>query len=206
MASDYEKALKILRQVTRSLLRLFVPIVLNGVTTQFPINIEMEVTKGEYSFEFEQWLVSNRMFDINHTMRIKFWDFMTDAEVNKVDDIEYSVQQQNTDKNVTTVNPLVTISSTIPVDESEGVALDTDITINFSDKLKTQDFKSVLMLQPYFDYDLVVNDSQDQLIIKSWQNLLPNTQYNITVREETIDMYDRTFLDNDHTFTFKTGN
>lgn len=70
---DYFRARHILNRERASLLRLQVPISINGVNTNFPIDITIDITKGEFAGEFEEHLRVSNIFDINHIFRIKYY-------------------------------------------------------------------------------------------------------------------------------------
>jgi len=74
--SDYYHARYRLMEQNKDLIRLKVPIVINSVETYFPIDIEYEITKGDYPHEFEEYLNKNKIYDISHTFNIKYYHFI----------------------------------------------------------------------------------------------------------------------------------
>lgn len=81
-ALDYQTAIKLLNDYSSMLIRLSVPITLNGKTLYFPIDAKVEeVTKGQYAYEFQQFLATGKIYDIIHNFKVKFFDFIIGSQV-----------------------------------------------------------------------------------------------------------------------------
>ena len=208
---DYEIALKSLREESMTLSKLFVPVLINGNLETFPIEITMEISKGQYAFEFEQWLTSNRFFDIVHDLRIKYWDYSIDAEFNPVDSMTMGMEAykdviySGVSVGSSSAPDIFEVTTTDPVDESTGVPVTQDITINFSNPIleDNQDYKDYIELLPWFDADYSISEDGKTITIAPWVDLDAATVYNITVRKELRDGFHQT-LEEDFVLDFTT--
>ena len=94
--SDYIKALSLLQFDLRSLTRLPVPIVINGIETEFNIvvNIDQEVKNGNYTGNFKTWLEKGKINDFVATFKIQFPKiFVKDEVVGNIDIAEFYLRR-----------------------------------------------------------------------------------------------------------------
>jgi len=92
---DYMRALSILQMGNASLTRLYSATKFidyeNNINKILPIPYDLtwEVEKGNYTFKFQEYLKINKLYDVVHTAKINFWDFviseyLESLEINKL--------------------------------------------------------------------------------------------------------------------------
>ena len=122
--ADHERAKKMLIKKQRSMFKIWIPIIVNGVSDFFCVQVEMKsIENGEYAYDFAQWMSTNKVFDILHTMTVKFFDVITDATVVRPVDtmlINFSsyLETPNVPNYVQTMMPVpedLKITTTVPV-------------------------------------------------------------------------------------------
>jgi hypothetical protein len=79
--SDYLTALKIFHDSAARLVRIPVPILVNGVTQYFPIDLEFAISKGQYTDDFEAWLRTGKFLDLVHSVRVHFQSIVIGSPV-----------------------------------------------------------------------------------------------------------------------------
>ena len=59
-----------------NLTRLWCPVYFNNYLTQFPIDVDFEISKGSYAFRFDEMLKTDQIYDLPHTMKIYYHKFV----------------------------------------------------------------------------------------------------------------------------------
>jgi hypothetical protein len=222
-AVDYERANVILTSDVATLARLIVPCMVNGNLNSFTVDVQMDADKGSYAYEFEEYLRSGRIWDINHTMTLKynhiilaqpsFMDasgMQTARRVYPVDDIIlslYEIDQNNIPKLQTRVhcpeNPKV--NSTAPINGETNFDKTAPIIINFSKAMNESLTLSNIDIVPAITSTKVFDQLSVQLVIDPTEALQANTTYTIMINHKA-ESGDGAQLATDFTLSFTTGN
>ncbi len=209
---DYFRARQALVVDASKLTRLTVPITINGVLTSFTIDVEFEITKGEYSFAFEEFLRVGKIYDLVSNLKVKFLYFvLNEVDVNLVDSITVALNTLATTTQASIFiqndysSPTPTISSTVPVTGATNVDKTQSIVINFNVSMNESITKSHIDIEPMFPCNFVWNDTSTQLIIQPQLGQLDsNTNYTITI-EKSVQSINQVTLEDNYVLSFTTG-
>lgn len=199
--------------------RLEVPIMINDIETQFYIDVDMDVTKGDLAFAYEELRTKGQLFNISHNCKIKFYYYIlasktfasedgkqTQIKVYPVDDMVLSLKRLE-DKTLIDslhVNVIPEISSFIPANNSTGVSRTDDIVITFNTPMNETSLALNLDIVPQFDKESVVwNDTSTVLTIKPVE-LSASTEYIFNISRNAENHLTHT-LKQDYEFKFTTG-
>lgn len=192
---------------------LEVPIVLNGVTTTFPILVDFDPqpVKGMYAFELEQQLGVGRINCIQHDLKIYFHNLVLDGDgIHPVDDMQVALfSYANTDyrdckdggSGLVATTP--SVSYTIPVDDAISYPVQSGIVIAFNIAMNEDMTNDNLYIDPYTWYEVVWNSTSKTVTITPNENLTSGTVYTVTVYEEATSG-DGIEMEADHTISFTT--
>lgn len=208
---DYWRAQSLLNQDSSLKSLLWVPIIINNVTTQIPILLEFEeLSKGTYAYEFATQMSTGKIQDIVHDVVINFFDLYVDTNLRPVDDIElalaYFSEQDHRDYAVRTTTSMPntpTISSTSPEDGSSGVLTNANIIINFSEPMMETYVEQAIYFDPFIDADFIWNSGSTVLIIDPYYNLTSGTMYSGTIYDSAISARGIP-IEDDFEFSFTT--
>jgi len=214
---DYIHASKMLMEVQKSLTRLTIPILMNNVETNFPIDVEIEIEKGEYAGAFRSWLDKGKIQDIVHTILIKYFDFTVDYEnVHPVESIEVYLRHFRTFPLENPVNELIEgpidivdtpeINNTIPSDESTDIPISptlTQIAIEFNVSMDTESVEFNFDILPFVEGKFSWDDENKVVVFTPNENLLNNTNYYITIDKNSKNYVGETMKE-DFEFSFTT--
>lgn len=212
---DYIIANKLLHEQADALIRLWVPIILNGTPVQIPITIEMEITRGNYTAEFEQHMELGDINDVVHNLTIRYFDFILDIDnVAAIDDIHVFISMLDEDDlsqsillDNFTLPDQPKINSTSPNNGDTDIDPDhniSNISVQFNVPMNKEKVRDAFTITPYVNGDFVWNDNEDQVIYDTVENFQPNTEYFITINKNAQSIYSGT-LDDHYTFGFTTG-
>jgi len=212
-AYDYFRARQLLSVDSSKLTRLTVPLLINNILTSFTVDIEFEISKGEYSFAFEEHLRVGKIFDLVSNLKIKFMYFILNdsVDVSLVDSITVSLRTLATEINSseliqTYYSPETpVISSTIPVTGSINVDKTQNIVINFSQSMNEGITNSYIDIEPMFPCNFIWNTSSTQLTLQPQSGQLDaSTSYIITI-EKSVQTINQATLEDDYILSFTTG-
>ena len=194
---DYFQARSLLHRENVGLTRLRVPIQINGVDTDFPIDIEQAIGKGAYAASFEEYLRVNRIWDIRHDITVLFHDFMIDDQViSLVDNMVMTLAGK-----ISTLPDLPRILEVVPADKSIDVPVDVSVQIRFSKPINESSVDISLKPEALF-YRSWSSDST-MLTLTNLSNFKPNTVYEVVIAEGAFDAFGLHLSENFH-FTFTT--
>lgn len=210
-AHDYQRAMSILRsQVMATLTRLYIPITVDGQIKTFTADLQMELTKGEYPFEFEAQRQKAELFDINHTVTLRFYDYQISGTVTPVEDVNmylesYTGSNNPLDTVLVCQTPTMTVpsvSSVSPIDGATGVSVTDPLVITFSEGVRSDTLYYTLV--PFIDTRYEFNATTTQLTITpkggSWGS---GTLYNFTI-DKSLKNGLNSYMEDDFTMVFTT--
>lgn len=218
---DYMRALTILQQTNASLTRLYSATKLidyeHNINKILPIPFDIfwEVERGAYTFKFQEYLKINKLYDIVHTAKINFWDFMLSdyLENIEVDKLVLTFGELNSDTNTKIdestdyINIIKTdMSINEPVYASIGnnttVPLSTSkILFYFMEETNQLAVENSFVLFPYASHTYTWNDESNILEVTFTEPLTQNTNYEVSFVYGNLlsNTYNKYFL------YFKTG-
>jgi len=194
-AYDYSIATTKFAVDLAALTRLYVPIVINEKETQFTIDVNADVNKGNYAFAFQEMLRVGNIFDISHNLVISFNYFtlvrpsyysedgkQEPVTIRPVDDMVLALKQYETEELIeqVTISTIPEVISSTPTDKSINIPISSTIIINFNTPMNSDSVIANLDIVPKIEYDYVFNNSTTQLTITPWA-LLNNTTYNVVI-------------------------
>jgi hypothetical protein len=223
---DYFTALKKLQDAAMSVAKLDVPIVIDGVTDSYIIEVDMpDVSRAELAEDWERYEETGRIFDILHTIQVKFFDYSLASGLESntgsgsggnsdrrkivypVDNIIFYMKKLS-DKSLIHSGQIpdeLEVSGIIPVDQATGVALDSSIQITFTNPIKESSITDAITFLPDIEGNLETSVSGTVLTFSPYNNLDSNTVYNITVHNDEIEDIYNGRLAEDYTFSFTTA-
>ena len=209
---DYFRIRQMLSADACKLTRVQVPLLVNNALISFPIDIDFELTKGTYSYQYEEYLSHGNIYDLMHTLKIKFLYFLlTDAIVSLVDNIAVSLNTLATTTQASkfiqnTYSPITpVINSTVPATGSVNVDKTQNIIINFNVAMNEGITNSYIDIEPMFPCNFMWNDSSTQLTLPPQSGMLgDSTNYVITI-EKNAQSIDQASLIDDYILSFTTG-
>lgn len=172
------------------LTRLFVPIKINGriFKTSFNANVE-DIVKGSYSFEFEEYLRVNKIFDVVHSVKIDYQEIVantakqTELTIYPVDEIIFEMidpvsgETFNTPTNFT----IPKILSLNPIDRSTTVNINSTIEINFNIPMQDKDIYESITINPEIEYSYSFDTAMQILTITPTNLLVSGRLYDINI-------------------------
>lgn len=79
--TDYLRARSILQLDAASLTRFYLPVMINGVRARTVFNVDFPgPTKGQYAFEFDEYLTKNKIYDIVHTVKLEYSEIIIEPK------------------------------------------------------------------------------------------------------------------------------
>jgi hypothetical protein len=220
--SDYHHARILLADTDIIVTRLFVPIYINGIIAEFPIDIDFEVTKGNLAYALEEHLRVGKIYNIAHTHKI-FFPYLvinnanvhndyTPLRIAPVDEIDfslYSFSNQHYYDNPklidTKTSPdIPVVSSTSPTEGETDFDKSSPILINFSLAMNEDSVYNSFTSDPVIDAEYLWNTDSKQFIIDPIADLESGTLYSITIAQ-TAKSEDTVPLEDDFVLTFTTS-
>jgi hypothetical protein len=206
--------------------RLFVPCTINGVLTQFPVDFDFEVSKGTYSFRYDEFLKTGRIYDFTHNVRVMYHKIVgvlpsnaspsgkqEPLRIYPVDNIELALKELN-DKTMLD-NPInysignfnvpdaPQIASSIPSNNAVGVDVTSDIVFQFNVALNELSLRNNISVIPFFEFTTILSVNGKVLTINPVSDLTPTTKYEITLGK-TIMSVDNIFMTDNYDLIFST--
>lgn len=203
---DYFQARSRIYDTTSTLTRLWCPIVVNELETQFPIDIAIPCQKGSLAFSFEEHLRIGNIYNLQHDHDIFFHYFMinpsnihnnyTPLVIRNVDDIELSLytsrQDETRDRAMfveSAISPAIPVVSAIaPENGEESFDKTSPIILSFSVAMNETSVELALQFTPFISADLVWNESSTQLMIDPVDSLLASTEYTISLSTNAVSV------------------
>lgn len=209
---DYFRVRQLLSVDSSKLKRLTVPILINDILTSFTIDVNFELTKGSYSFQYEEYLSKGHLYDLMHPLKIKFMYFiLSGATVSLVDNITVSLRTLATEIQSSELIQNIyspetpEIISTIPITESTNVDKTQNIIINFNVSMNESITKAHIDIEPMFPCNFIWNDTSTQLTIQPQSGELDaSTEYTITI-EKDVQSINQATLEDNYVLSFTTG-
>lgn len=219
---DYMRANTILQSTNAKLTRLysatkFIDYEHNiNKILPLPFDLVWEISKGSYTFKFQEYLKINKLYDIVHDAKILFFDFM----------LSDYLELLETKKLMITVNSITdnTIEDSEVINFAKDIANKYEYTIDnvqsslspdsvvptsleyiefyFKTSIKNQvQFENEFNLFPYANKDFIWNDDGDMVKINFLDPLSANTKYEVSFNYE-ISSFRLIFY---YTLSFTTG-
>lgn len=220
-AADYERAHQLLYSEAAIMIRLNVPISVNSNVTYFPIDINMEVSKGAFAGEFDTYLRLGNIFGLNHNFGISFRYVYINANdqhgntptIAPVDDIYGNFYTfNNADYRDTptlrdTMHNYLTpeISSSVPSASATSVDKTANIVLTFNTAMNYDSLIANVYLDPFFSAEFSLSSDGTILTIEPVGGLTANTSYTITIPTTTISFGQQNF-EWEYSLQFTTGN
>lgn len=209
---DYYTAQQILHSLNNDIVKLYIPIILNGVETVFNIDTKILLDKGSYAGAFEEYLRLNNIWDIACNCEIEFQNIsLDDNNVHPVDDMIFALKRLDEEDislsvTIDSINSQDTpeLSSSVPTTGSTGVAVDSDITITFNVSMSEKYTEEAITLDPYFSAAYSWDSDSKILTISPYENLTASTEYTITIDKSAYAWWNNEPLEDDITITFTT--
>lgn len=230
-ASDFQRAMTALRFANATLTRLDVPITINKIAqdlhpypgnlsydTTFPVDINIEISKGSFAYEFQKYLTDNKIWDIQHNIKVKYYDFALSEYLGNMT-IEQMILKLSElrDDRTKDLNAQVTINtptlpyviSTTPANLSTSVPITTSsIQIVFNNSMKENDTEFKIEIDPIAPYgvsDIEWSLDSKTLTYNLYGDLTSATEYTVYVpRDKVVDMFGN-HPENDYITTFTTA-
>lgn len=222
---DYFTAMKRLRDASMSLAKLEVPIIIDGVTDSYTIQVTMpDVSRAELSEDWERFEETGRIFDILHTITVDFFDYSLAGGLESgtgigeggngdrykiaypVDDIIFYLKQLSDSSTIYSgeIPDSLEVLYTSPLDDAIGTAVDSSIDITFNNPIKESSIESSFDILPEVEGKLYTSESGTILNFDPYENLTSGTVYNVTIYSEEIeDIYNGKLM-NDYFINFTT--
>lgn len=221
---DYRMFRSIIGLDDFNLTRLYVPCLVNGVESSFPIDIDFEIGKGVYAFSFEEQLRVGKIFDVVHNVRcyynkivlLKPSQSSSDGKqrpfiISPVDDIELSVYKMinkdplsGYDKLTYVIPKPPLITTTAPTQGEINFSRSDPIIITFNKSMDENSVISNLDIVPYLECKKIFNLNGTQLIIDHDYLLESQTAYTVLINKNAKSA-EGAILGTDFTLNFTTG-
>lgn len=201
------------------LTRLDVPIMINGKETFFEIDIDMDVTKGDLAFAYQDHKDKGSLFNISHNCKVKFHYFLLTGKtfnsadgkqrpipLYPVDNMILSLKRME-DKSLIdtlTVSVIPNVTSSTPASNAVNVSTNSSVFINFNTPMNESSVISSMDIVPNIEGKRIWNNEGTILEIRPYDTLDANTEYNINIYK-TAQNYITHPLENDFELKFKTG-
>lgn len=198
-ALDYQTGLTIIGGEEATLTRLYAPIYLGTTETLIPFDVNIEIAKGSYAYQFEEYLNMNKIWDLVHNIRISFFELFLDTDnIFQVDDMVFSLGDSSFAIDGDFVNsvslpdaPIVVEGSTVPVDGQTEVVVGTQIELAFSEVMIFDTLDYSILPDPG-DVDILWDTSCKVVTIQPRNDLQNATEYIFTLNNiqsvENIDL------------------
>jgi len=199
--ADYHTAINALRFSNSVLTRLDVPIVFNkeldAVSPQkqakrlskFPIDISIEISQGDYAYDFQAYLTKNKIWDVKHDIKIRFYDlnfgaYLADQTIN---DIMLNLWEMHTgaadlltfSTTIDSQQPVLTSSN--PANGATAVVVNpASIDFVFSQPMDMAALVKIATVSPAIEADVSYSDDHLTLSYVPQENLLASTTYTFT--------------------------
>jgi hypothetical protein len=214
--NDYMHAFLLLPDDTNDKVIITAPVIVDGTTYTYPIELSIDVIKGSLAFEVEQQLRAGKIYDLTHNVKASFHTLSLDHK-NNVTNIMYPVDtvelglgsKYKYDNGIAQTKETVvipaqpTISSTSPTDHAIDIDVDSSIIINFSTAMTEQTVEDALTVIPHVDADLLWNASSTQLVINPITQLASGTLYEVEIID-TAESGVQIVMADDYEFSFIT--
>jgi hypothetical protein len=208
--------------------RIWCPCTLNGILTQFPINIKFEITKGSFAFRYDEMLKTGQIYDVKHDMKISYNKYIlvqssqlsstgrqTALPLFPVDDIQLSLTQLNDKTNLDSPSnyslgvyyspDTPSIVSTAPVNNETNVDKSLVVVIiTFNVSMDEAGALNSFDVIPYFEHTKSLSLDGKTLLIDPVSDLTASTQYEIFVNKN-IKSTDGVTMEADYSLKFTTG-
>lgn len=224
-AADYEKAYHIIMNDVAVVNRINIPIRVYHSTTEyddtfFPILFNLEVSKGAFAYQFDEYLRTGNIWGLVHNFVIEFRYYAINANdshgntlrIAPVDDIIASFYTFNNPdyrdnpilQNVMHAYAIPEVTTTTPTEGSTNFDRSYPIIINFNTGMDEDSVINAIDSNPFISSDYVFNNTSTQLYIDPVSDLQANTLYTITISTNAKSGMDQN-LENDFVLTFTTG-
>lgn len=217
---DYERAYHLIESDVATPTRLNVPLYINENLTYFPINIDIDVSKGAFAGAFDEYLKIGKIWGLNHTLKIHYHYFSINAtdhhgntpRIALVDDLYanfFSFNKVDYRDNPTLLDTLYNfeipiVTASVPIQDATGISRTNPIILNFNVSMNEDSVFSNIDFTPFIVADFSWNSLSTQLTIEPTDALLANTSYTITISTDTKSSMNQNF-EEEYTLSFTTG-
>ena len=180
---DNRKAMSLIQSNAFGLTRLYTKVMFDDIQVKLPINLKVQIDKGELQYELEQYLIQNRIWNFNFTYTGRYYEYLfdelilpnnteknvydvtgiyddTDEGINrntqKVDVVEINVFGETRDVLLDTSNlpNELKVLSTNPIDKSINVSLGSTISITFNKAIIPDSFIESFSIIPNIECEI----------------------------------------------------
>ena len=221
---DYMRAMTILQNTNASLTRLYSATKFidyeHNINKILPIPFDLiwEVERGSYTFKFQEYLKINKLYDIVHTAKINFWDFMlsdylenleTQSLILNIEELKSGENLGSYVRDIFTINMNNSIMDSFrllnkniyaSILENDIVKKDvTSITFYFIHEVNQLSVENTFVFFPYIDREFVWNDNSNVMTLNLKDSLILNNSYQIEFTAYMNGNYEK------YSLNFSTG-
>lgn len=179
---DYQRLHTILEEDFVGMTKLDVPFTLNGRDASIIIEINLEISKGSYTYEFEEWLKINNILDLVHNLTVKYYNIVSDGKIQPIDDGDIYLRLHEIESGIQTneyIAPRVTVS--VPVDDQRNYAITLPITLTFNQTMIPETIEEAFSTVPSIEGAFEWNAGFTEMTFIAENNLPANTNIIVTV-------------------------
>ena len=228
-ADDMQRAMTQLKFANATLTRLDVPITINqiqqefhpelpdlAIDTTFPVDLDITISKGQFAYEFQQYLTENKIFDVKHDIKVKYHDFSLSEYLGDqtIQQMILKLEQTTEDTSLSLINQYIITLPGLPYvtsinpSSSTSVPVTTNsISITFSNPMNEQKTVAGIKIAPVIPSgvsDIEWTLDSTVLTYHLYGDLQGNQNYTLSFpRKSIVDMYGN-HPENDYTATFST--
>lgn len=203
--TDYLRARSILHKDSASLTRVYLPVLINGVRSKTSFNVDFPApTKGQYAFEFDEYLTRNNIYDIVHSVKIEYNEIILEPkDLFPVETKELEVIPLMDEIRIEHSTPTILSISV----ESDAIDVPLQpIQITFSEEMA--DDESIISQSIYFtpetEIEYAWNTDKTILFVQPVGGFVPNTLYVLEVLPFLVSKY-YVSIDKGLSLNFRTG-
>jgi hypothetical protein len=216
---DFWRAMTLFAADESDMTRLDVPVVINGVTCSFVIDLEYTTERGSLAWDIEQQFGVGKLYPVVHTIAVKGAYITLDLEKNSttgvinqarivypVDDIIFYLKQLEDEALIeekhSPDNPVI-VSST-PLNNATEVSRTNPIVITFSESMNETSVSNNIDFVPAFYKQIEFDISGKILTITPAEPLTSSTEYSILINDNAMSDISLPLLA-DYELNFTTG-
>ena len=197
-ADDFERIQKIFLKMSAIYTQIFAPLTINGVDYQYPVRIEILLSKGSYAHGFVEYLRMNKIYDLVHTFNLYFFDISLDTNIVPIDEMNSNLKNlspidislsENEYSKTHTMSEIPVILSSDPSHGEENFPVENSIILNFNVTMDEKSVNDSVIINPFFEHKLFWDDDSKVLIINPDFNLSSGTLYSITIYDTARAFY-----------------
>ena len=210
-AHDYDMARKLLYDgVANTLTRIDVPFYVDGQLITMPADLSITIEKATYPHEFELFLQRGNIYDLAHTCTLRMHDLVIEgSDIQPVLDANLYLESYRetyldphaSESSITFSYP--TIVSTTPASGDIDVAVDSNISIQFSEPMSVDSIYTNFQIRPYIGGKFTWDDIGQTVTFDPKESLSNSAEYIVTI-DRNMENGRKIYMENDVSFSFTT--